>query len=122
MIAMAGVAYHDYEGVALDHDERERIVADLGDKSLLILRNHGTLTVGTSAGETFMRMFFLERACAMQVRALSAGRENLIECSDDLQEVVKGQSNPEGLRVLADMLAWPGLLRRLDRAMPGYDS
>ena len=122
MIAMSDVAYHDYEGVALDHDERERIVADMGAKSLLILRNHGTLTCGESAGQTFMRMFFLERACAMQVRALSAGRENLIECGEDLQEVVKSQSNPQGMKVLADMLAWPGLLRRLDRQMPGYDS
>ena len=122
MIAMADLAYHDYEGVALDHDERERIVADMGDKSLLMLRNHGTLTVGESAGQTFMRMFFLERACAMQVRALSAGRENLIECADYLQGVVKDQSQPAGMKVLADMLAWPGLLRRLDRAMPGYDT
>lgn len=122
MIAMSDVAYHDYEGVALDHDERERIVSDMGTNSLLILRNHGTLTCGESAGQTFMRMFFLERACSMQVRALSAGRENLIECGEDLQEVVKGQSNPQGMKVLADMLAWPGLLRRLDRQMPGYDS
>ena len=122
MIAMSDVAYHDYEGIALDHDERERIVADMGTKSLLILRNHGTLTCGESAGQTFMRMFFLERACSMQVRALSAGRENLIECGEDLQEVVKGQSSPQGMKVLADMLAWPGLLRRLDRQMPGYDS
>lgn len=122
MIAMSDVAYHDYEGVALDHDERERIVADMGEKSLLILRNHGTLTCGESAGQTFMRMFFLERACAMQVRALSAGRENLIECTDDLQEVVKGQSNPAGMKMLADMLAWPGLLRKLDREMPGYEA
>ncbi|MEM7004714.1 MAG: class II aldolase/adducin family protein [Pseudomonadota bacterium] len=122
MIAMADVAYHGYEGVALDLDERERIVADMGDNSLLILRNHGTLTCGESAGQTFMRMFFLERACTMQIRALSAGRENLIECDDDLQDVVKGQSSPAGMKMLADMLAWPGLLRKLDREMPGYDT
>lgn len=122
MIAMSDVAYHDYEGVALDHDERERIVADLGEKSLLVLRNHGTLTCGGSAAETFLRMFFLERACAMQVRALSAGRENLIECGDDLQGVVREQSNPAGMQVVANALAWPGLLRKLDRQSPGYDA
>ncbi|MEM9669280.1 MAG: class II aldolase/adducin family protein [Pseudomonadota bacterium] len=122
MIAMGDIAYHGYEGVALDHDERERIVADMGDKSLLMLCNHGTLACGESAGQTFMRMFFLERACAMQVRALSAGRENLIECGEDLQDVVKGQSSPAGMKMLADMLAWPGLLRKLDRQLPGYDS
>ncbi len=122
MIAMSDVAYHEYEGVALDHDERARIIADMGDKSLLILRNHGTLTCGASAGQTFMRMFFLDSACARQVKALSAGRENLIECSEEVQNVVKGQSSPEGMKVLADMLAWPALLRRLDRQMPGYDA
>ncbi len=122
MIAMADVAYHDYEGVALNHDERDRIVADLGEKSVLILRNHGTLTCGASAAQAFMRMFFLERACAMQVKALSAGRENLIECGEDLQDVVKQQTGPEGMRTLAEMLAWPGLLRKLDRDLPGYDA
>ena len=122
MIAMSDLAYHDYEGVALDHDERERIVADMGEKSLLMLRNHGTLTVGRTAGETYMRMFTLERACAMQVRALSTGRENLIECDAELQAVVKGQTSPDSLKVLADMLAWPALLRRLDRTSPGYDT
>ena len=122
MIAMADIAYHDYEGIALDHDERERIVADMGEKSLLMLRNHGTLTCGQTAGETFIRMFFLERACSMQIRALSAGRENLIECDEALQNVVKDQSNPAGMQVVANMLAWPGLLRKLDRHMPGYDA
>ncbi len=120
MIAMADTAYHDYEGVALDHDERERIVADLGSKSVMILRNHGTLTVGESAGQAFIRMFFLERACAMQIAAQAGG--DLIECGEDVQKKVAEQSNPAGMKILADKLAWPGLLRRLDRANPGYDA
>ena len=122
MIAMADIAYHDYEGVALNHDERERIVADMGEKSLLILRNHGTLTVGRSAAEAWIRMFFLERACAMQVRALSAGRENVIECHASVQQVVRDQSNPDALKFAADMLTWPALKRRLDRNCPDYAS
>lgn len=122
MLVRHDLAYHDYEGVALDHDERERIVADLGDKSNLMLRNHGTLTIGRTAAECFLRMFFLERACSMQVRALSAGRSNLTLPSEDVQNVVKGQSNPEGTAIVANRLAWPGLLRRLDRELPGYDT
>ncbi|MEL6566825.1 MAG: class II aldolase/adducin family protein [Pseudomonadota bacterium] len=121
MLVRHDLAYHDYEGVALDHDERERIVADMGEKSNLMLRNHGTLTVGRSAAECFLRMFFLERACSMQVRALSAGRANMTIPSQKVQDVVKGQSNPEGTAVIANRLAWPGLLRRLDRQLPGYD-
>ena len=120
MIAMADVAYHDYEGIALDHDERERIVADLGTKSVMILRNHGTLTCGESAADTYMRMFFLERACKMQIMAQAGG--DLIECGPELQERVAGQSNPEGMKMLSQALVWPALLRKLDRIMPGYDA
>ena len=88
----------------------------------MLLYNHGTLTVGGTAAECFLRMFFLERACSMQVRALTAGRENMIIPSQDVQDVVKSQSNPEGTKTLANMLAWPGLLRKLDRESPGYDA
>lgn len=122
MIAMGDLSYHDYEGIALDHDERERLVADLGDTHNMILRNHGTLTVGASAAECFLRMFFLERACSMQVRALSVGRENVLFGTDEVRSVVKGQSDPQGMGKLANQLAWPGLLRKLDRESPGYDA
>ena len=121
MIVQHDLSYHDYEGIALDHGERERLVADLGTTSNMILRNHGTMTVGGTAAECFLRMFFLERACTMQVRALSAGRDGVLHGTDDVRAVVKEQSNPEGTKVLANQLAWPGLLRKLDRTMPGYD-
>lgn len=120
MIAMNDIAYHDYEGVALDHDERQRIVADMGEKSLLMLRNHGTLAVGRSAAEAFLRIFFLERACAMQVRALAGGRDQVVECGASVQQVVKEQSNPDALKFASELLAWPALLRRLDRTCPDY--
>ena len=74
MMVTGDIAYHDYEGIALDLDERERLVADLGaNKHVMILRNHGTLTLGKSCADAFMRMYYLERACTMQVRALSGG-------------------------------------------------
>ncbi|WP_287020968.1 class II aldolase/adducin family protein [Cobetia sp.] len=68
------VSYHDYEGIALDLDERERIVASLGDNPALILRNHGLLTTGASAAEMFNNMFYLERSCEIQVATLSMGQ------------------------------------------------
>ena len=122
LIIRNDVAYHDYEGVALDLDERERIVADLGpDKSSMILRNHGTLTCGTTASEAFTRMFFLERACKMQVMALSAGRDGVLSCEDDVVQKVAGQGT-QGLSTLTEKLIWPALKRKLDREAPGYDT
>src|SRR3954469_25347470 len=77
MLVRGEIAYHDYEGVAVDLDERERIIADLGDKNAMILRNHGTLALGDNVGEAFIRIYFLERACEAQIKALSAGHENV---------------------------------------------
>jgi len=116
MLLNGRVAYHDFEGVALDHDERPRLVADLGDKSAMILRNHGTLTTGTSVAEAFTTMYFLERACEMQVAAQAGGRLRIP--AGHVQDVVEQQSR--GLEVVANRLVWPGLLRKLDRLSPGY--
>lgn len=122
MLVRHELAYHDYEGVALNLEERERLVADMGTKNAMMLYNHGTLTVGGSAAQAFLRMFFLERACTMQVRALSAGRDGVLIPSQEVQDVVKGQSNPEGMGIVADRLAWPGLLRKVERELPGFDA
>ena len=78
LIVLPRLAYHDYEGIALNHDERERLVADIGEKKMMLLRNHGTLAVGETAAECWINMFYLERACKQQVMALSAGRENVL--------------------------------------------
>jgi ribulose-5-phosphate 4-epimerase/fuculose-1-phosphate aldolase len=120
MIAKHNVAYHDYEGIATDLEERERLVQDLGDKHAMILRNHGTLAVGESVGACFLRLYFLERACEAQVAMLSAGLENLNTPPQGTEEKVAGQSHPKGMAMLAERLAWPALLRKLDRHNPGY--
>ena len=120
MIAGHDVAYHDFEGIATELEERERLVQDLGTKNAMILRNHGTLTVGESVPQAFLRMYFLERACEAQVLMLSAGRENLNNPNQGVAEKVEGQSSGAGIRMLADGLAWPALLRKLDRVNPGY--
>lgn len=118
LIVLPQLAYHDYEGIALNLDERERLVADLGDKKLMMLRNHGTMSVGGSAAECWMGMFFLERACAQQVQALSAGRDNVMMAPDHAQAEVRSQTGG-GLGMIAQ-LAWGGCLRKLDRESPGY--
>ena len=120
MIAGHDVAYHDFEGIATELEERERLVEDLGTKHSMILRNHGTLTVGESIPQAFLRMYFLERACEAQVLMLSAGRENLNTPNQGVAEKVEGQSSGPGMRMLADGLAWPALLRKLDRIDPSY--
>ena len=120
LAVMPHLAYHDYEGIALHLDERERLVRDLGDKSLMMLRNHGTLATGGTAGEAWVILFHLERACKMQVLALTAGRDRVLLATEsaqaDVRNVVAG-----GFGRMSE-LPWPGLLRRLDRRSPGYDS
>jgi len=120
MIAGHDVAYHDYEGIATDLEERERLVEDLGSKNAMILRNHGTLTVGESVGACFVRLYFLERACEAQVLMLSAGREHLNTPPQGVEAKVAGQASPKGMGMVAERLAWPALLRKLDRIDPAY--
>lgn len=115
------LAYHDYEGIALDLDERDRIVDDLGTKSLLMLRNHGTLTLGPSAGTAFLRTYFLENACRVQILAQSAGMDNLIEEPEEMAHKVYQQGAPAFMPGMGDNLVWPGLMRKLARVNPGYD-
>lgn len=119
MAILGDLAYHDYEGIALDLDERERLVADLGNNNLMLLRNHGTLTVGENAASAFLRMFFLERACKMQTLAMAGGKE-LLECDGAMQARVSAQASAGFQAGFGAGLVWPGLLRKLDRHAPGY--
>lgn len=118
MVIQDGIAYHEYEGVALDLGERERLVRDIGQKKLMILRNHGTLAVGNTVSECFLLLYTLERACSMQVRALAGGALHkpssaAIETSRRQGQMLLGAG---GL----DLLAWPALLRLLDRKDPSF--
>jgi len=117
MIVLGDLAYHDYEGIALDLDERERLVRDLGDKHYMILRNHGLLTTGASCAEAFLRLFFLERACTMQVRAMAGGCELNLP-NQGVADVVAGQAAMAG--DAPARLAWPALMRQLDRIDPSF--
>jgi ribulose-5-phosphate 4-epimerase/fuculose-1-phosphate aldolase len=119
-VAMTSLAYHDYEGLAVNDGEKVRLQADLGGATNLILRNHGLLTVGASIADAFLAMYTLQRACEVQVRAQAAGAE-LIPIGDEVLAGVK--RNVEiATRGAGAALAWPALLRKLDRVNPGYDA
>ena len=117
-MALASLAYHDYEGLALNEAEKPRLVADLGDKSHMILRNHGLLTVGRTAAEAFLSMFLLERACKIQILAQAGGGE-LVNIPEPVVRLVESQVKAVTVGQGA-ALTWPGLLRKLDRLDPSY--
>jgi ribulose-5-phosphate 4-epimerase/fuculose-1-phosphate aldolase len=113
LFALASLAYHDYEGLALNEDEKSRLVADLGNKTDMILRNHGLLTLGKTAAEAFLSMYILERACRIQILAQSGG-STLLPVSEPILGSVASQLSAVTVGQGAQ-LAWPGLLRKLDR-------
>ena len=120
MIVHDDVAYHDYEGIATDLDERERLVKDIGGHHFLILRNHGTLTVGGNCATAFLRMYFLEQACKTQILAQS----DVVPPREEGAEMgarVHAQGAPAFAMGFGDNLVWPGLMRRLARTYPGWD-
>ena len=118
LFVLASLGYHDYEGLALNDEEKPRLVADLGKKTFLILRNHGLLTVGQSVADAFLSMFLLERACRIQILAQSGGSK-LVPIPGAILAQIPAQEAvvTKGGR---GQLAWPGLLRRLDRIGSNY--
>jgi ribulose-5-phosphate 4-epimerase/fuculose-1-phosphate aldolase len=115
---MMGLAYHDYEGVALNPEEKVRLVRDLGDRRSMILRNHGLLTCGETVADAFLFMYILQKACEVQIRAQSGGVE-LIRIPQPIVDGIR-KAAKEVLRGSGGMIAWPGLLRKLDRADPSW--
>ena len=112
------LAYHDYEGVALDLDERERLVRDLGDRKAMILKHHGLLTAGRTVGEAFYYMYYLEQACRIQVTATQGGQKITLpppRCRSTPPAVRRlRRPSPKGQR------PWNALRRKLDRISPDY--
>lgn len=118
LLALSSLAYHDYEGLALNEEEKPRLVADLGNKHHIILKNHGLLTVGKSAAEAFLSMFILERACKIQILAQS-GDSELTPVPEPILQLVAKQQSAVTVGQGAQ-LTWPGLLRKLDRIDTSY--
>jgi len=119
-LLLSSLAYHDYEGLAVHDDERDRLKADLGNNKYMILRNHGLLTVGCSVPDAFLAMYFLETSCQIQISAQAGGTLSPVpqKVLDGVTAAVRVQQSKGS----AADLAWPALLRRLDRLSPGYDS
>lgn len=113
IFVLGSLAYHGYEGVALNDDEKPRLVSDLGDKTFFMLRNHGLLTVGETIADAFQAMYIFESTCMIQVRAQAGGGE-LISIPQPILDGAKAQAMAV-TQGLGGNLAWPGLLRKLDR-------
>lgn len=119
-LILQSLAYHDYEGIALHADEKPRLQADLGNANFLMLRNHGLLTVGRTIPDAFLNMYFFEVTCRIQIDAQSGGGElNLVGPGPIAANANVSKTATAGQGA---MLAWPALLRKLDRENPGYDS
>jgi ribulose-5-phosphate 4-epimerase/fuculose-1-phosphate aldolase len=118
MMLTSDLAYHDYEGIAFDLDERERLIADMGEKNFLLLRNHGTLAVGRNCADAFLRIYYLERACAMQTRTLAGGAK-INTPNQGVPEKTASQG-AFGFDGYMGALAWPALLRKVERSDPRF--
>lgn len=118
LFVLSSLGYHDYEGVALRPEEQPRLVQDLGRRTFLMLRNHGLLTVGASMADAFLAMYVFESACSIQIRAQSGGKALTPIPAPILAGIQAAAA--QVTRGLGGALAWPGLLRRLDRDKPGY--
>lgn len=118
IFVLASLAYHSYEGVALNDDEKPRLVRDLGEKNFFMLRNHGLLTVGETIADAFLFMYLFEATCMIQLRAQSGGGE-LISVPQQILDGALAQAKMV-TKGLGGQLAWPGLLRKLDRTDPSY--
>ncbi|OEO23764.1 class II aldolase [Pseudomonas sp. J237] len=121
LFVLSSLAYHGYEGVALHHEEKARLQADLGDKNFMILPNHGLLTASATIADTFLMMFTLQRACEAQIMAQSGGGE-LIHIPQQILDGAKAMiaGVMKSAQGMGGTLAWPALLRKLDQQMPGY--
>jgi ribulose-5-phosphate 4-epimerase/fuculose-1-phosphate aldolase len=120
-LVLASLGYHDYEGIALVEDEKPRLVRDLGTNSFLMLRNHGLLTVGPTVADAFLLMFTFQRTCEIQVAALAGNGQGDKLISVDPRIVAGVKQNVQVVtKGMMGGLAWPALLRKLDRDSPGY--
>ncbi len=122
LFVLSSLSYHDYEGVALNHEEKARLQADLGDTTFMMLRNHGLMVCSGSVPEAFLSMFTFQRACDIQVLAQSGGSElipipqQILDGAKAMMKGVTTTSKTSG----GGALAWPALLRKLDRMDPSF--
>lgn len=118
LFPLSGLSYHAYEGIALNPEEKARLVSDLGDTNFMILRNHGLLTCASTIADAFLFMFVLQRACEIQLLAQSTGQE-LVTIPAPILAGIQAQAE-QVTRAAGGQLAWPGILRKLERLDPSF--
>lgn len=119
MFALASMSYHDYEGLAVDHSERLRLQADLGEKNFMLLRNHGGLTVGKTVGDAFMHMYDLTRACQVQLQIMATGMKPII-VDQSIVDGIKAQAAVVHTGLTGGQKSWPAMLRKVYKADPSF--
>ncbi|MCH1781972.1 class II aldolase/adducin family protein [Psychrobacter glaciei] len=119
LFPLSNLAYHDYEGVALNPEEKVRLVADLGEANFMILRNHGLLTCASTVADAFLYMYIMQKACEVQIKAQSGGSE-LTLISPQILAGIQAASKQVTKEANGD-IAWPALLRKLRRTDPSFE-
>ena len=121
MFALGSLAYHDYEGLAVNADEKQRLQDDLNTKNFLLLRNHGALTLGPTVGDAFMRMYDLQRACEIQLQIQATGQP-AIHVEQAIVDNIINQANIVHTGVTGGQKSWPAMLRKVQRIAPDFAS
>lgn len=119
MFALASMSYHDYEGLAVNADEKLRLQQDLGTANFMLLRNHGALTMGKTIGDAFMHMYDLTRACQVQLQVMSTGMKPLL-VEQSIVDNIKAQANIVHTGLTGGQKSWPAMLRRVYRSDPTF--
>ncbi len=119
MFALASMSYHDYEGLAVNHEEKLRLQHDLGHANFMLLRNHGAMTMGKTIGDAFMHMYDLVRACQVQLQVMSTGMKP-IYVDQSIVDGIKAQANIVHNGLTGGQKAWPAMMRRVYREYPDF--
>ncbi|MGB0936745.1 MAG: class II aldolase/adducin family protein [Colwellia sp.] len=119
MFALASLSYHDYEGLAVNHEERARLQQDLGDANFMLLRNHGALTMGKTIGDAFMHMYDLIRACQVQIQVMSTQMKP-IYVDQAIVDGIKAQAKVVHSGITGGQKAWPAMMRKVQRLHPDF--
>ncbi|MCK5818498.1 MAG: class II aldolase/adducin family protein [Psychromonas sp.] len=119
MFALASMSYHDYEGLAVNNEEKLRLQQDLGNANFMLLRNHGALTMGKTIGDAFMHMYDLVRACQIQLQVMSTEMKP-IYVDQSIVDGIKTQAKIVHSGITGGQKAWPALMRKVQRECPGF--
>lgn len=121
MFALASLSYHDYEGLAVNPEEKRRLQKDLGNTNFMLLRNHGALTMGKTVGDAFMHMYDLTRACQVQLQIMATQMAPIL-VDQAIVDGIKAQANIVHSGLTGGQKSWPAMLRRVYRSDPGFAS